>query len=125
MPVACLSTILYDCKIRDNNNTQIAAVALLPSTMHPLPWAEPHTQEHTHAHTHVRSEKKKHRPPFLYPYTSNYLFDIPLHASDGDGGACVAVVHVVVSLQLPDVGLAWLRMEHAKKHVDGRLLVCI
>ena len=33
------------------NNTQIAAVALPPSTTHPLPWAEQHTQEHTRTHT--------------------------------------------------------------------------
>ena len=33
--------------IINNSNTQIAAVALPPSTTHPLPWAEQHTQEHT------------------------------------------------------------------------------
>ena len=51
--------------------------------------------------------------------------DLPLCVSDGDRLPCAAVVHVVVCLQLPDVGLAGLRMEHTEEHVDGRLLVGI
>ena len=38
---------LADIAIKDEY-TQIAAVALPPSTTHPLPWVEQHTQEHTH-----------------------------------------------------------------------------
>ena len=37
----------WESIVNNNNNTQIAAVALPPSTTHPLPWAEQHTQEHT------------------------------------------------------------------------------
>ena len=34
-------------------------------------------------------------------------------------------MYVVVSLELPDVGLSWVRMEHPEEHVDGCLLVRI
>ena len=49
-PLLCLVYMLLGDN--NNNNTQIAAIAFPPSTMHPLLWAEPHTQGHTHAHTH-------------------------------------------------------------------------
>ena len=34
--------IIFAAKLRDNNNTQKAAIATLPLTTHPQ-WAEPHT----------------------------------------------------------------------------------
>ena len=81
MPVLCvlvnLAPIIFQTwnkllfAILDNNNTQIAAVALPPSTTHPLPWAEPHTQ---HMHTHKLA-------PNCMLYTLSdlpYLSNLPL-----------------------------------------------
>ena len=63
----------------NNNNTQIAAVALPPSTTHPLPLAE----QHTHAHTYTVESKKSFRferkllsVPFGYVSFRSVLYSV-------------------------------------------------